>query len=209
MTAEAASGEDQTNFAFTEDNGARAQAIIQRYPAGRQASAVMPLLTLAQDQNGGWLSRAAMDYVAGYLGMPPIRVYEVATFYTMYNLRPIGRHHVQVCTNLPCALRGAQRIVEACRQRLDVAPGETTSDELFTVSEVECLGACVNAPVVQIDHDYYEDLTAETMVEILDTLRAGGTPQAGSRIGRHSCEPVDASAVTVPREHAMGTGPES
>jgi NADH-quinone oxidoreductase E subunit len=155
----------------------------------------MPLLDLAQRQNHGWLSKAAMDYVAGMLRMPPIRVYEVATFYTMYNLKPVGKHHVQVCTNLPCWLRGSDAVVEACRRALGIDFGMTTEDGKFTLTEVECLGACVNAPMIQIDDDYYEDLDSDTTERILNTLKSGGKPKAGSQIGRHTCEP--AGGLTV------------
>lgn len=181
--------QDGGAFAFSDDNVKVAKAFIAKYPAGRQASALMPLLDLAQRQNNGWLSRAAMDYVADFLEIPRIQAYEVATFYTMYNLRPVGRHHVQVCTNLSCWLRGADAIVEACRRKLDVDIGETTTDGQFTLSEVECLGACVNAPMMQIDDDYYEDLTPERAEEILQEIRAGGQPKTGSQIGRRSSEP--------------------
>ena len=177
-------------FSFTEENVERARAIIARYPQGRHASAVMPLLDLAQRQNGGWLPQAAIEYVATFLDLAPIRVYEVATFYTMYNLKPVGRHHVQVCTNLSCMLRGAEDIVRTCREALGVKVGGTTSDGLFTLDEAECLGACVNAPMMQIGHDYYEDLSPETTRRILDELKAGKTPKTGSQIGRRSCEPA-------------------
>lgn len=180
----------EREFAFTEENTKRAQTIMARYPPGRQASAVMPLLDLAQRQNGGWLPQAAIEYVADYLQMPAIRVYEVATFYTMYNLEPIGRHHVQVCTNLPCMLRGAEDIVRTCRETLNVKVGGTTEDGQFTLDEVECLGACVNAPMMQIGDDYYEDLSPESTKRILDDLQAGGTPKTGSQIGRRSSEPA-------------------
>lgn len=182
--------QDGGAFAFSDDNLKVAQAIIAKYPAGRQASALMPLLDLAQRQNDGWLPRAAMDYVADFLQVSRIRAYEVATFYTMYNLRPVGRHHVQVCTNLSCWLRGSDSIVEACRRSLSVDIGETTDDGQFTLSEVECLGACVNAPMMQIDDDYYEDLTPERSEEILQEIRAGGQPKTGSQIGRRSSEPA-------------------
>lgn len=177
-------------FTFNEENLARARTIIARYPEGRQASAVMPLLGLAQRQSGGWLPQAAIEYVADVLGMAPIRVHEVATFYTMYNLKPVGRHHVQVCTNLPCMLRGAEEIVRTCREVLDVKVGGTTADGLFTLDETECLGACVNAPMMQIGDDYYEDLSPETTRQILAELKAGRTPKTGSQIGRHSSEPI-------------------
>lgn len=177
------------SFEFSPEFRAAADAFIAKYPEGRHESAVMPLLDLAQRQHDGWLPRAAMDYVAEYLAMPPIRVYEVATFYTMYNLEPVGRNHVQVCTNLPCWLRGSDAIVEACKRTLGVAFGETTEDGLFTLSEMECLGACVNAPMMQINDDYYEDLDPTSAISILTELRLGETPKTGSQIGRKSCEP--------------------
>jgi len=190
MSGPAQVAPDGPPFAFTAENEATAQRIIGKYPAGRQASAVIPLLDLAQRQNGGWLTLPTLDFVAAYLGMPPIRVYEVATFYTMFNLKPIGRHHVQVCTNLACWLRGSEEIVETCRRRLGVALGETTTDGLFTLSEVECLGACVHAPMMQIGDDYYEDLSPESTERILDALARGEQPKAGSQIGRQGAEPV-------------------
>jgi len=182
--------EQPASFVFTPANAKKAQAIIAKYPAGKQASACMPLLDLAQRQNDGWLPRAAMDHVAEVLTMDPIRVYEVATFYTMYNLKPVGKHHVQVCTNLPCWLRGSDDIANACKRTAGVGFGETSEDGLFTLSEVECLGACVNAPMMQINDDYFEDLTPESAEEILNILRAGGTPKPGSQSGRHTSEPA-------------------
>jgi NADH-quinone oxidoreductase E subunit len=178
------------SFAFSHENAEKAKAIIAKYPDRFQAAAVMPLLDLAQRQNDGWLPKAAMDYVAAMLHMPPIRVYEVATFYTMYNLKPVGKHHVQVCTNLPCWLRGSDAVVQACRRSLGIDFGMTTEDGLFTLSEAECLGACVNAPMMQIGDDYYEDLNSITTEAILKTLKAGGRPKPGSQIGRHTCEPA-------------------
>ncbi len=192
-------------FAFTAENAERARAIVAKYPAGRQASAVMPLLDLAQRQAGGWLPQPALDYVADYLDMPAIRVYEVATFYTMFNLKPVGRHHVQVCTNLPCWLRGSDGIAEACKRTLGVDWGGSTDDGLFTLSEVECLGACVNAPMMQINDDYYEDLTPETAAQVLRDLRDGKTPAAGSQIGRRSCEPVGGLTSLTTKAGKRGT----
>ncbi len=177
-------------FAFTPENLEAAKAAMAKYPDGRQASAVMPLLNLAQRQNGNWLPRAAMDCVAEMLEMPPIRVYEVATFYTMYNLEPVGKHHVQVCTNLPCRLRGADKVVEACRKTLGVDFGETTGDGEFTLSEVECLGACVNAPMIQVNDDFYEDLDEASTQSVLSVLKSGGTPKPGPQNGRKGCEPA-------------------
>ncbi len=178
------------SFEFTPESQQAADAFIAKYPDGRQESAVMPLLDLAQRQHGGWLPRAAMDYVAAYLAMAPIRVYEVATFYTMYNLQPVGKNHVQICTNLPCWLRGSDAIVEACKRTLGLEFGGTTGDGEFTLSEMECLGACVNAPMMQINDDYYEDLDPVSAESILTELKLGESPKTGSQIGRKSCEPV-------------------
>jgi NADH-quinone oxidoreductase E subunit len=177
-------------FEFTPENRKLMDAEIAKYPDGRQQSAVMAALEIAQRQHDGWLPRAAMDHIAELLEMPRILVYEVATFYTMYNLKPIGRHHVQVCTNLPCWLRGSDEIVAACRNYLGIGFGETTEDGMFTLNEVECLGACVNAPMMQIDDDYYEDLDALSTESVLSELKLGETPKSGSQIGRRSCEPL-------------------
>ena len=190
MTAASEIASPGPPFEFSTENFELVRRIIARYPEGRQASALLPLLDLAQRQNGGWLTLPALDYLADFLGVPPIRVYEVATFYTMFNLRPVGRHHVQVCTNLPCWLRGSDDIIETCRRRLDIEIGGTAKDGLFTLSEVECLGACVNAPMAQIGDDYYEDLSPENMEKILDALARGETPKAGSQIGRRGAEPA-------------------
>lgn len=178
-------------FQFSKKNLEEAQKIIAKYPEGRQQSAVMPLLDLAQRQSEGWLPKVAMDYVADMLGMPPMRVYEVATFYSMYNMRPVGKYHVQVCTTTPCWLRGSDGIVGACKDKLGVGMGETTQDGNFTLTEVECLGACVNAPMVQINDDFYEDLTAESMTAILSDLAAGKKPKVGPQSVRVSSEPLE------------------
>ncbi len=191
-------------FEFSPAFRAAADAFIAKYPKGRHESAVMPLLDLAQRQHDGWLPRAAMDYVAEYLAMPPIRVYEVATFYTMYNLEPVGRNHVQVCTNLPCWLRGSDAIVEACKRTLGVEFGGTTEDGLFTLSEMECLGACVNAPMIQIGDDYFEDLDASSTKSILDDLKNGASPKSGSRTGRHTCEPAGGLTSLTGKDNDAG-----
>ena len=182
--------EQPESFEFSPENSSAAERIIGNYPPGRQASAVMPLLDMAQRQSGGWLPLAAMDRVAEILGMPPIRVYEVASFYSMYNLAPVGRHHVQICTNLPGWLRGSGDVVDACRRALDIEMGETTEDGMFTLGEVECLGACVNAPMMQINDDYFEDLDAISAESIITELKLGETPRPGSQIGRRSSEPA-------------------
>ena len=193
-------------FAFTSDNLKRAAAIIAKYPEGYHASAILPLLDLAQRECGGWLPRAAMEHVADLLGMPLIRVYEVATFYTMFNLKPVGRHHVQVCTSLPCWLRGSEAIVATCRDSLGVDLGETTADGKFTLSEVECLCACVNAPIVQIGDDYYEDLDPERLRALLTALKSGQPIRPGPQSGRKGGEPTgelttltDEKAVLAPK----------
>jgi NADH-quinone oxidoreductase subunit E len=178
------------SFDFTPENLDRARAHIAKYPPGRQASAVLPLLDLAQRQHGGWLPRAAMDRVAAMLGMAPIRVYEVATFYTMFNLQPVGRYLLQACTTTPCWLRGSDEVLHACQKKLDIGVGGTTSDGLFTLVEVECLGACVNAPIVQVNDDFYEDLDGPAMEALLDALREGDAPPPGSIAGRRGSEPV-------------------
>ena len=176
-------------FAFTQSNLAQARDIMRRYPQGRETSAVMPLLTLAQTQNDGWLSQSAIAYVATLLNMPVIRVQEVASFYTMYNLQPVGKHVVEVCTTTPCWLRGCGAVVQACEDQLGIKLGETTADGHFTLREVECLGACVNAPMMQINGHYYEDLDADSTRRILSELAQGRTPGAGSQTGRRSSEP--------------------
>ena len=192
------------NFVFTSENAEAANVEIVKYPEGWQESAVMPLLDLAQRQHDGWLPRAAMDTVAGMLGMAPIRVYEVATFYTMYNLGPVGKNHVQVCTNLPCLLRGSDAIVGACKESLGLEMGETSEDGQFTLSVAECLGACANAPMMQIGDDYYEELDAESTKAILEALTAGQTPKPGSQSGRHSSEPE--GGLTCLKEINYGAG---
>jgi len=178
-------------FAFDAANEANATKIIARYPQGRQASAVIPLLDLAQRQCGGWLPKEAVEYVANRLAMPLIRVYEVVTFYTMFNLSPVGKHVIGVCTTTPCALRGSGEIIDACRKRLGVGLDETTADGMFTLTEVECLGACVNAPMVQIGDDFYEDLDAASMTRIIDAFAKGETPKPGPQSGRRTSEPLD------------------
>ncbi len=190
MTDVTTKTENPEDFAFTAENMGAAKAVIAKYPDGWQASAVMPLLDIAQRQNGGHLTQAAMDHIARVLDMPNIRVYEVATFYTMYNHKPIGKHHVQVCTNLPCWLRGSDEIMETCHKFLGLDNHESSEDGIFTLTEVECLGACVNAPMMQVGDDYYEDLDADSTLAILSELKAGKTPKTGSQIRRVSCEPV-------------------
>ena len=178
------------SFAFTPENRAEAEAVIAKYPLGRQASAVLPLLDLAQRQNGGWLPRAAMEHVAALLDMAAIRVYEVATFYTMLNLEPVGRYHIQLCRTTPCWLRGADGLRDACREELGIKPGTTTPDGLFTLTEVECLGACVNAPMVQVNDHFYEDLDPAHMKKVLRAFAADTLPEPGPQTGRQTSAPA-------------------
>ncbi len=176
------------SFAFTPENLAWAEKLMAKYPKGKQQSAVIPLLWKAQKQNDGWVSEPALRAVADLLGMPYIRVYEIATFYTMFNLEPVGRYHVQLCGTTPCWLRGADELKEVCAR--EIGPKEEISEDgMFTWTEVECLGACVNAPMVQINDDYYEDLDGESFTALLADLRAGRPVKPGSARGRTSSEP--------------------
>ena len=178
------------SFSFKGAAFDKAQKIIAKYPAGRQASAVLPLLDMAQRQCGNWLPKAAMDYVASILGMSPIRVYEVATFYTMFNLAPVGEYFIQVCGTTPCWLRGSDDVIAACKKSLGIGIGETTKDGKFTLVEVECLGACVNAPMVQINDDYFEDLDFAKTEALLDKLAAGEKVTKGPQNGRQCSAPI-------------------
>ncbi|OWF34728.1 NADH dehydrogenase [ubiquinone] flavoprotein 2, mitochondrial [Mizuhopecten yessoensis] len=182
-----------TPFEFTAENKKRAELIINNYPEGHQAAAVIPILDIAQRQHG-WLPISAMHRVGEMLQMPRMRVYEVATFYTMFNREPVGKNFVQICTTTPCILGGAGSdvILQAIKDNLGISCGETTQDGQFTLIEVECLGACVNAPMVQINDNYYEDLTVDDMNRILNEIKAGKTPKPGPQSGqkgRFACEP--------------------
>lgn len=187
-------------FEFNSENLKRAEEVLARYPPQYKKGAVMPLLDLGQRQLG-FTSIAVMNYVAKFLDMPPMRVYEVATFYTMYMRRPIGKYNLQVCTTTPCQLCGSDEIMEAITNHLKIKPGQTTPDNLFTFQEVECLGACVNAPMIAIDDDYHEDLTPAKTVEILKQLQAGKPlDKVGPVSGRESCEPYSGRKVLLNAE---------
>lgn len=180
------------SFAFSAENMTKAKKVIAKYPAGRQASAVMPLLDIAQrQQEGNWVTIAAMNTIADMLQMPYIKVYEVATFYTMYNLAPVGKYLLQICRTTPCWLRGSDEVTDAICNHLNIGMDETTKDGLFTTMEVECLGACVNAPVVQINDDFYEDLDAKNVVTVLNSLKAGKPLSMGSQTGRQTSAPIN------------------
>lgn len=192
---------EPTHFAFDAASLVQIEAVIARYPAGRQASAVMPLLYIAQKQMGrltgsAWVPRVAMDVIATRLGMAPMRVYEVATFYFMYNTKPIGRFHLQVCGTTPCWLRGSDDVLRACKDAGHLKGyGDTSTDGNFTLTEVECLGGCVNAPILQVDDDYYEDMDYESTVKLLEALMRGERPKPGSVIGRQTSAPVGGPQV--------------
>src|SRR6476469_6857573 len=178
------------SFAFTQENAAWAKATIANYPPGKQASAVIPLLWRAQEQHAGWLPEPAIRLVADMLGMAYIRVYEVATFYTMFQLSPVGKKaHVQVCGTTPCMLRGSEALVEVCRRRIHHDPHHLSEDGNFSWEEVECLGACANSPMVQIFKDTYEDLTPATLEKLIDDLAAGRKVKVGPQIDRHMAAP--------------------
>jgi NADH-quinone oxidoreductase subunit E len=202
------------SFVFTPENLEWAKARIAKYPLGRQQSAVIPLLWRAQEQSGGWLPQKAIELVADMLGMAKIRVLEVATFYTMFNLSPVGRFHVQFCGTTPCMLRGADALKKVLHRMIG-HENEVTADGTFSWTEVECLGACVNAPMVQINADYYEDLTPESLTRILNDLAAGRSPKPGPQVDRHLSAPIggentltDPSIFTV-RNQAQAPQPPS
>ena len=178
------------SFAFTPENLARAEQLIARYPEGRQASAVLALLDLAQRQHDNWVPDAALRYVARMLDMSFIRLMEVATFYTMVNLAPVGKFHLQLCRTTPCWLRGADDLRRCIKQKIGIGHGETSADGVFSMVEVECIGACVNAPVVQINDDFFEDLDADSLGNLLEDLANGEAPAAGSVIGRQTSAPI-------------------
>jgi NADH-quinone oxidoreductase subunit E len=187
--------EQPASFAFDSESEAEIAMIVTRYPPGRQASAVLPVLYIAQSQmkrqtGSAWVPVKAMDAVGARLGMAPIRVYEVATFYFMFNTKPIGKFHLQVCTTTPCWLRGSDEVTAACRKETGMEGwGETSADGVFTMTEVECLGACVNAPILQVDDDFYEDMDAAKVTELLAALRRGERPIPGSMTGRQTSAP--------------------
>ena len=199
---------EPSSFAFDEQSEREIERTLAKYPPSRKASAVMPLLYVVQHQmrrqsGSAWVPRVAMDVVAARLEMPPIRVYEVATFYFMFNLSPIGRYHLQVCGTTPCWLRGSDEVARACRDEAGVTGyKQTSADGVFTLSEVECMGACVNAPILAVDDDYYEDLDYERTRALLQALRRGERPPPGSTIGRMTSAP-EGGPTTL-----LETGPE-
>ena len=189
MTLRKVSKDQPENFEFSKENLEYAKNIISKYPKGKQQSSVMSLLYIAQKQNDNWIPLAAMKYIGKLLEMPYIKVYEVATFYSMYNLTPVGKNFVQVCTTTPCMIRGAGKIIEACKEKISENENELTKDKICSWMEVECLGACINAPMMQINDDYYEDLDKEKALKIFDEIISGKKPKPGSYRGRINSEP--------------------
>ena len=189
MSLRRPSKEQPENFDFNPASLEAAKSIIAKYPKDKQQSAVMALLYIAQKQNSNWIPLAAMKYIGKLLDMPYIKVYEVATFYTMYNLAPVGKHFIQICTTTPCMIRGAYKLVEACKEKISENENELSKDQSCSWMEVECLGACVNAPMMQINDEYYEDLDKEKTLKIFDMILNGETPKSGSYRGRVNNEP--------------------
>ena len=189
MSLKKISKEQPSDFEFNKKNLDEANKIIKKYPEGKQQSAVMPLLYLAQKQNDNWIPLVAMKYIAKFLNMPYIKVYEVATFYSMYNLSPVGKYFLQVCTTTPCMIRGAYDLVNVCKKNISENQNELSKDKSCSWVEVECLGACINAPMIQINEDYYEDLDVEKTEKIIEQIRNNENPKPGSYRGRKNSEP--------------------
>jgi len=198
------------HFEFDAESEAEIARHVAKYPPGRQASAVIPVLYIAQEQmkrqtDSAWVPTAAMDATAKRLGMAPIRVYEVATFYLMFNLKPIGKYHLQVCTTTPCWLRGSDEVTAACREATGIRDfGQTSEDGMFSMTEVECVGACVNAPILQVDNDFYEDMDGERVKQLLDALRRGERPKPGSITGRQTSAPEGGATTLTTLQFAPG-----
>jgi len=185
------------SFEFSKDNLLEAENEIKKYPKGRKASAILALLFLVQKQNDNWIPLAAIKYVAKFLSVPYMQVYEVATFYSMYNLSPVGKYFVQVCTTTPCMISGAGKLVEVCKNKISQNQNELSANKICSWMEVECLGACVNAPMLQINDDYFEDLDKETTGEIIDMILNDKSPKAGSYKNRKSSEPESGRTALI------------
>ena len=189
-------------FQFSEENLNKAKQIIKKYPEKKQASALMPLLYLVQKQNENWIPLVAMKYLAKMLDIPYIQVYEVATFYSMYNLSPVGKYFVQVCTTTPCMIRGAEKLVDVCKNKISQNQNELSANKICSWMEVECLGACVNAPMLQINEDYFEDLDEEKTEEIIDMILNDESPKSGSYKNRKSSEPESGTTTLINLKNA-------
>jgi NADH-quinone oxidoreductase subunit E len=202
MSLRRPSKDQPKDFEFNSTSLEAAKVIVSKYPEGKQQSAVMSLLYIAQKQNSNWIPLAAMKYIAKFLEMPYIKVYEVATFYTMYNLAPVGKHFIQVCTTTPCMIRGAYKLVEACKEKISKKENELSKNESCSWMEVECLGACVNAPMMQINDEYFEDLDKEKTLKILDEILSGKNPKSGSYRGRKNNEPENNRKTLIENKNA-------
>ena len=197
MSLKKISKDQPEKFEFNDKNIEISKKMINNYPEGKQQSAVMSLLYLAQRQNNNWIPLAAMKYIAKFLNMPYIKVYEVATFYSMYNLSPVGKFFYQVCTTTPCMLRGAYKLVDVCKKKISNKENEISSDGNSSWMEVECLGACINAPMIQINDEYYEDLDEKKLENIIEETMKGKTPKPGSYRGRVNSEPENNRTTLV------------
>lgn len=178
------------NFSFSKENLLKSKKIIKMYPSNFKESSIMPLLSLAQGQNNGWLPKKAIEYVSEYIGVAEIKVLEIATFYSMYNLSPVGKYHIEVCTTTPCMLRGSDSMLNLCKKKLGIGLGEVSKDKNFSLGKVECLGACVNAPVVKINDDYYEDLNSQTLNKLIESISKDKKVKIGPQSKRNGTEPV-------------------
>ncbi len=202
MSIKKISKEQPGNFEFNSKNMEVAKKIILNYPEGKQQSAVMALLFLAQRQNNNWIPLIAIKYIARFLDMPYIKVYEVATFYSMYNLSPVGNYFIQICTTTPCMIRGANKLVEACKEKISNNEKELSKDKSCSWVEVECLGACVNGPMMQINNDYFEDLDEEKTIKIIDQILKGENPKSGSYRGRTNSAPENNRKTLMENKNA-------
>ncbi len=181
------------DFTFDRDNMLLAKKILKIYPKNYKESSIMPLLSLAQNQNNGWLPKKAIEYISDFLEIPEIKVLEIATFYSMYNLSPVGKFHIEVCTTSPCMLRGSDEILSFCEKKLAIQVGDISKDKMFSLSRVECLGACVNAPIVKINENYYEDLDLNSTDKLINNLSSNKKIKVGSQSGRKGSEPRKSS----------------
>ena len=202
MSLRKVSKEQPEKFEFSTENLKEAKEILLKYPDNKKQSAVMALLFIVQRQNDNWIPLSAMKYIGKLLDMPYIKVYEVATFYSMYNLTPVGKNFIQICTTTPCMIRGAYKLVEACKEKISEKENELSKDKSCSWMEVECLGACVNAPIMQINNDYYEDLDKEKTLKILDEILSGKVPKPGSYRGRLNTEPENNRKTLIENKNA-------
>ena len=190
------------SFSFSSDNLVKAKNIIKMYPSNYKESAIMPLLSIAQNQNNGWVPKKAIEYVSDLINVPEIKVLELATFYSMYNLSPVGKYHIQVCTTTPCMIRGAYDLVDVCKKKINENQNHLSKNNICSWTEVECLGACVNSPMIQINEDYYEDLNAKDVEKIIDKIMNNEKPVPGSYKGRKNSEPVNNRKTLIDNKNA-------